>query len=390
MFRLAVDLIKGHFSGRKIEDTLTEDGSARRWLDLLSFARRHWVSPIIHKVIERDRLDVPPEILDAFQNDYYASARRNALLLNAVEQVVERMATAGVEVIVLRGASLAETVYGDAALRPMADADLLIRPDVIHDVARLMGELGYRLHDAVDYCAQFQHEPSKSLIEIHWAIGGGSQCFNVAFESLWKERQPLRVGSVITNQLSPEDAILLTSFHIGFQHSFAVRLISLLDMYVLTATPPKAPAWDSLVRRACGFKLSHLVYAVGDVASRVFGDSIPAEVMRELRSHCTRLQLHRLRTLDLVERFAGEKVRFGETDPDSSPLARFFWTYRGKDKLRLLRATLRADKSPLNRHPARSNVRLPLLRRLPWLIKTYAWPLAKQGLQWPRARRKPG
>jgi len=61
----------------------------------------------------------------AFEQEYHrvdSDARNYAELGQLLRSLKDR----GVEVIVLKGAALAETVWKNIALRPMADMDLLV------------------------------------------------------------------------------------------------------------------------------------------------------------------------------------------------------------------------------------------------------------------------
>jgi len=393
MLRRTVDLIKSYVAEAEDSVRKSDIDLGVEWPNLLKFARDQWVSPIIYKAIERRRLDLPNEIVSAFRNDYYLSASRNALLLRDAEHVIETLDRAGIDVIVMRGASWAETLYGDVALRPMVDVDLLIQSKKIQDVPHLMRDLGYRLKSTVDYCAQFQHEQSGSLIEVHWAIGSGSECFAVDFETLWSHRRPLRLGNNVAHQLSLEDAISLASLHIGFQHCFAVKLIGYLDAYLLAGQPNATRDWGAIMRRAVAFKLPHLVFAVLDLTSRIFCVPFPSEAMECLRAHSTRFQLRAVESFDPSEVLSRstELALGGDLEEATllvsgrpsafSPTTRFFWTYQGRDKLRLLKATLRtkhALRSPPMGVYSRTGL---LLRRAFWLIRAYAWPLAKLTLR---------
>ena len=59
---------------------------------------------------------------------YTTTAIRNTALLHELEAALAALGRANVPGLLLKGAALAETVYGDPALRPMADCDLLVRP----------------------------------------------------------------------------------------------------------------------------------------------------------------------------------------------------------------------------------------------------------------------
>ena len=73
----------------------------------------------------------PPQVFQALQASYYKTAAHNALLFRELERVLAAFAAAGIPVIVLKGAVLAQTIYPDPGLRPMGNLDLLVNRDQI-------------------------------------------------------------------------------------------------------------------------------------------------------------------------------------------------------------------------------------------------------------------
>ena len=58
----------------------------------------------------------------------------------------ELFTNAGVVYAAMKGAHVREVVYGDPALRPAADIDILVRPDQRLAAGRLLAQAGYELH----------------------------------------------------------------------------------------------------------------------------------------------------------------------------------------------------------------------------------------------------
>ena len=81
-------------------------------------------------------------------------------------------------VIPLKGAFLAEAVYGDIALRPMADFDLLVKPPDLPRAVEILRQLGYESEQPFDPAAQragFQdmppmRRPGGAVVELHWTL----------------------------------------------------------------------------------------------------------------------------------------------------------------------------------------------------------------------------
>jgi hypothetical protein len=62
---------------------------------------------------------IPNDIMTQLRSHYIESLARNMLLFDELGRVLKAFNEAGIEVIVLKGAALAQTIYPDIALRPM-------------------------------------------------------------------------------------------------------------------------------------------------------------------------------------------------------------------------------------------------------------------------------
>ncbi len=96
------------------------------WDILLQVAHGEALAPLLYEIV-RDQDLVPSAIEQELRHAYHQNACRNTLLLDELGNVLRHLAVEGVKVILLKGAALAELVYGNIAVRPMSDLDLLIR-----------------------------------------------------------------------------------------------------------------------------------------------------------------------------------------------------------------------------------------------------------------------
>jgi hypothetical protein len=77
----------------------------------------------------------------------HASRERTKVMLDACVEILAAFRQAGIEVMLLKGAVLAPIIYTDPMQRPLADLDLLIRPqDVAASRAIMLHQLGYRYY----------------------------------------------------------------------------------------------------------------------------------------------------------------------------------------------------------------------------------------------------
>ena len=123
-----------------------------------------------------------------------------------------------IEVIVLKGAALAETVYPNRALRPMSDIDLLVRKEKLTEVEAKLLDMGYVLQDRAKgkefyqehhYHWVFSKKPDVN-IEIHWHVKRPTGAFEIDIDELWKSAQSIKVAGVEALILSPEVSATLS------------------------------------------------------------------------------------------------------------------------------------------------------------------------------------
>jgi hypothetical protein len=134
-------------------------------------------------------------------------------LLAGLEPLLARIAAAGIDMVAMKGLSLGERFYANAALRPVGDADVWVpraraaetiglllaagwRPAHGRERARLLGEdralrHGWEFYDGHGAC-----------LDLHWrasSLAGPPEWE----ELLRKHREPFRVGAVALHTLGP-------------------------------------------------------------------------------------------------------------------------------------------------------------------------------------------
>jgi hypothetical protein len=208
------------------------------WTRVVDVADREHVAPLLFKRLKESdtRACVPVDAWKRLRRAYFTSGDRNTRLYREVRTVLQRLRNSGVKVIVLKGALLAEAVYGDVALRPMADMDLLVpRTDLAGAEAVLldMGGAHLKQHDQTAPAAGAQREdgePGRGMkrhalpvllrglaVEIHWTIVSPTGPFRMDAAGLWDRARPATIAGVEVLSLSPEDLLLHLGLHFCYQ-----------------------------------------------------------------------------------------------------------------------------------------------------------------------------
>jgi hypothetical protein len=190
------------------------------WKRLLAAANRHGLAPLLYKHLESACADLVPEsVLLELGRRFVLSSARNRSLTAELVRIVTLFEDHGIAALPYKGPLLAESIYGDVALRVFDDLDILVPESKIAEAETLLRKEGYLptpevpQHRLVAY-RRMKHEilyshPGKSiLIELHWKIAPILFQFPLDMEKLWTRTAWTSLSGSRVRSLSEEDLLL--------------------------------------------------------------------------------------------------------------------------------------------------------------------------------------
>jgi hypothetical protein len=201
---------------------------------LVRLAWLHRVSPLVHA--HRERLGLPAEARGLFRKATMATLHRNLQLAAELKIALRALTAADIPVILLKGAHLMDAVYGNPALRPMSDIDLLIRPEDAPGAVGALAEAGYHA-DAREAAHSNRMDRDIRLakagvhalvIEVHSDLNRSTRHHWFPMDDLWARSLPYALDGEAARALSPEDNAVFLCAH-AVPHVFA-QLIWLRDI----------------------------------------------------------------------------------------------------------------------------------------------------------------
>ena len=87
---------------------------------------------------------IPLSLLTKLRSLYYSIWVHNTGLYQELRPIFKSMNKAGVQVVLLKGVSLAASLYPDIGLRPMGDLDLLVRDSQLNTAVQIASSFGYK------------------------------------------------------------------------------------------------------------------------------------------------------------------------------------------------------------------------------------------------------
>jgi hypothetical protein len=210
----------------------------------LDDATAHRVRPLLFSVLSRSgELARYP---DRVRESLLAAARAEAALEIArqcdLARTLSACASAGVDVLVIKGAALACTVYPEPWLRPREDTDLLVRASDAVRAGAVLAAGGYRrvprqsgrivTNQQLYVRTASAH---RDAVDLHWKIADPAPFADLlSSEALFATAVDAAVSSSSTARVpSRGHALLLACWHRAAHHRDAERLLWLYDMHLL-------------------------------------------------------------------------------------------------------------------------------------------------------------
>lgn len=223
-----------------------------------------------------------------------------------LNRVIDGLAECGVEVLVLKGAALAHSLYSSPSMRPRADTDLLIPEDCRETVDHTLAGLGYEKPNAtsgmlVTYQRGYVHCDRlgiEHVLDIHWRISNSQQFSRVLdYQTLERRSMPIPALGEHAKTLAPPDALLLACMHRihhlhrpvhidGLSMRGIDRLIWIYDIHLLL----EAMTDDELLAFARTSRQTRMLAVSRDGVMNAishFGTRVPEGLLDALRSSST-------------------------------------------------------------------------------------------------------
>src|SRR6267378_6900439 len=215
------------------------NGSPFDWSELLRLAEHHGVLPLVARNLSTHARGLPLQVEQSFRSAFDGNARRNLWFASELVRITDYFEKKNMRAIPYKGPTLAESAYGDVALRNFGDLDFLISPVEFEHAKHALGELGYQpssdLSPAVEcfwlrngYERSFDSAAGKYLVELQWGLLPRFFAVDFRIADLLLRSRSASIGGREVLGLSPEDSLLVLCLHAA-KHLW-MRLIWICDI----------------------------------------------------------------------------------------------------------------------------------------------------------------
>jgi hypothetical protein len=239
--------------------------------------------PLVYRNLGPDSLG--PEDSKRLKDIYRESWGHNQLLFKRAAEVVVLLERAGIETLVLKGASLAALSYRDAGARPMDDVDVLVPLVRARAAIEALGAAGWiPAHDDPDAWTQVHHSLGYSgarggELDLHWfALWQPARD-----EGLWRAARPFELAGAVTRAPCAADQLLLTCVH-GVPWSPMPPFRWIADAVAVIRSAGDTLDWDRLAAEAERRRLTVALGAALAYLREEFDAPVPPSLPARLES----------------------------------------------------------------------------------------------------------
>lgn len=322
---------------------LRRESPETKQISLRSFQDSHWdailcasnrdnTTPLLYYTLNSffSVVNVPDQIRKQLREAYLWSSARNIRAYQQLLNLVRAFAHERVSVILLKGAHLAELVYGNSALRPMEDLDLLVRVMDLKQVSELLDKMGYRAsHEdsgrALQHLPRFTKENSLD-IEVHFNIVDPPFSGRFDVSELWERARLDSIQGAGVLTLCPEDLLLHLCLHTSGHHCFDNGIMPFVDVSRALDRYENQIDWNKAVATATKWGAVRCMYLMLALTEKMVGLKVPQQVKEQIDQG----------PAGLAAVASAQDLVFEKAAPIAPNIARLFGAGSRSDKLRIL------------------------------------------------------
>lgn len=283
--RLLCEILSGRDMPKARLATLSPSDGA----SLVDFACVSNVGGLFYREVKSRRFlaeCIPDDARNRLREAYRNVATTNTSLFLDASIALKALAGNGVPVIALKGLSVAKSIYGDIALRPMSDMDLLVKEEDLVRAGRILLTLGYKqsvpawesMLKTVEHLPHFTNK-NGATIEVHWSIVTPNSPIEVDHDGLWARACRIAVEDVEVLALSPEDLFLHLCIHACHHLETGLGLMPLCDLAGVLRTSAGRIDWRIVMERTACWGGRKCVYLMLRLVQELLGAAPPDEII---------------------------------------------------------------------------------------------------------------
>ena len=252
-------------------------------IDVIDYGS-HRMIPVLYRNLLRYGVKDP--LMDRLKGVYRYYLYKNETLMHRIGVILAAFEDGGIKTMVLKGAALIPLYYGESAVRPMLDADVLVHPHQAEKAMQILANLQWKprymrpqMRIPIIHSTPFEDEAGRQ-VDLHWHIFW--ECFNASDDDdYWENAIPIRIGGAQTLALNPTDQLLHTCWH-GARWNEVPPIRWVADAMAILGASAGQIEWQSLLKKAHRHRIVLPVKDSLEYLKKKFHASVPANLLESL------------------------------------------------------------------------------------------------------------
>lgn len=302
------------------------------WRGFLDLAANHGVRLLVYRALRAACWDgIPAEIQAEMQQTCQSLTGKNLFLTGELLRITAEFEAKGIPVAVMKGAVIAQMVYGDLALREFSDLDLLIGEADFFRAIELLHRLSYEpvwkyetnrvlrfLRHVGEYAVA--SDLSQTEVDLHWRVATKATALSPGVSDFPSGFRPVQIAGSTVMSFAPQDLPLYLAAQGGWDQWCELRRVC--DVAEFLRRYPQIE-WEPSLEAAQRLGGLRSMLTGLSLASRLLGAELPESVCGRIRADA--------RVSKLVERTIRNLQR--NQDPSEST-SRYLFQMKAKQGVR--------------------------------------------------------
>jgi Uncharacterised nucleotidyltransferase len=262
------------------------------WNAIVQSAEDHGVVPTVVRNLRRlEWAGVPETTRRSLETSERLNAARNALIARGLRRILDRFGRDGIPVIPLKGVALADSLYGNVALRVCSDLDVLVPRSAVRSAIELLRADGYEeadryrvqgeeiellLRSGMEYCLLSPPAAMRYPVELHWDIAWRWRAGSALADAVWAEARRRSVLGVDAWTLGPEWELLYLTVHAAHHRWSTLKWLVDIDAVCRRG----GLDWAGVEDRAQRFAVERALHLSLTACRTLLGTALPREFDR--------------------------------------------------------------------------------------------------------------
>lgn len=276
-----------------LHDASSALGAWRIWRQRMDLANLDSGSvkllPLLYTNLKR--VGVKDEEIAELQSYCMNTWIKNKSLFTALSEIIESLKTKNCNPLVLKGVPLIQIAYGgDSGLRPMDDADLLVKQSDLFIVEQVLKANGWEDFEGLPTLVQeAKHSTpfinSRGLcIDVHWRLLMEIPLNTINEEKIWSQAQEINLNGLSTLAPSMVNILLHVIVH-GVRWSPIPPIRWCADAYLLITNNQDKLNWENFFQMAKANKLTLSVFKALHFLKNDLSCPIPEATLQQFKNH---------------------------------------------------------------------------------------------------------